>query len=123
MYTQNIGNLGEHLAQQYLKKKNYTIIETNHHNKFGEIDIIARITQEVEWLVFVEVKSRTTDDSLMFGHPEELVDYSKEKKLVAAINRYLDEKNLNPLHWRLDVIAININHETRKAQIKHYENV
>jgi len=122
-YTQNVGNLGERLACDYLKKKNYEIIRTNYHGPSGEIDIIARVVQEVDWLVFIEVKSQTNPDVELFGHPEELVDYSKERKIVATANHYLDKFNLNPLHWRLDVIAININPETRKAQIKHYENI
>lgn len=117
------GDLGESLAKKYLEKKNYFVIETNYYSKFGEIDIIARVTQEVNWLVFVEVKTRTHENPQIYGHPEELVDYSKERKLIATANRYMDEKNINPDHWRLDIIVVDLNMETRKAEIRHFENV
>ncbi|NQU77832.1 YraN family protein [Candidatus Falkowbacteria bacterium] len=122
-YTQNIGSLGERLACDYLKNKNYSIQETNYHSKFGEIDIIAKVKQEVDWLVFVEVKSRTNSNSQIFGHPEELVDNIKQGKITSTISHYLNKKNINPPNWRLDVIAIDINPKTRKARIHHYENI
>ena len=125
MFTEErqIGNLGENLAKEYLRKKNYSIIKSNYHSKFGEIDIIAKVKQEVDWLVFIEVKTRTRENYQIFGHPEELVDYSKERKISATAARYMDEKNLNPDHWRLDIIVVNLNMKTRKAKIRHFQNI
>lgn len=118
-----IGDTGESLAQKYLKNKGYQIITTNYHSKFGEIDIIAKVIQEVDWLVFIEVKTRTHEDPLIFGHAEELVDYFKEKKIAATANIYMDKKNINPDHWRIDIIVVDLNTETRRAQIRHFENM
>ena len=118
-----IGNLGEDLAKKYLQKKNYTIVESNYYSKFGEVDIIARVFQEVDWLVFIEIKTRAHENSQIFGYPEELVDYSKERKISATAARYMDEKNFNPDHWRLDIIVVDLNMENRRARIRHFENV
>ena len=35
------GKKGEGLALDYLRKRDYIILETNYRNKIGEIDIIA----------------------------------------------------------------------------------
>ncbi len=117
------GNLGEHLARQYLERKNFKIICSNYHTRLGEIDLIAEVLQEVPWLVFIEVKTRAQNNSEIYGHPEELVDYAKQQKILAAANHYLDQKNLNPSHWRLDVIVVELNPVTRCAQIRHFENI
>ena len=49
------GKIGESLAENFLKKQKYKILQRNHKNKIGEIDIIA---ENDEYIVFVEVKTR-----------------------------------------------------------------
>lgn len=115
-----IGNLGERLAREYLQRKKYTIIESNFHSQLGEIDIIA---EKAGWLIFIEVKTQTRSDPRIFGYPEELVDYTKQRKMLATVNKYLDDKDLNPDNWRLDIITVNLNLKTRKAKIIHCENI
>ena len=53
--TRKKGLEAEHLAVEYLKSKNYKILQTNYHagNK-GELDIIAT---DDSYIVFIEVKS------------------------------------------------------------------
>lgn len=52
--SQKTGELGESLAEKYLKKKGYRIIERNYTITQGEIDIISK---EGNDLIFVEVKA------------------------------------------------------------------
>ena len=52
MNNKNIGDLGEKIASDFLKKQGYKIIERNYECKQGEIDIIAIDKKE---LVFIEV--------------------------------------------------------------------
>ena len=52
----NLGQTGEDIAEIYLVKKGYKIIERNFSCRQGEIDIIAKYKEEV---VFIEVKTRT----------------------------------------------------------------
>lgn len=54
--TQKIGELGEKVAIEYLKRKGYQIKETNFTCRMGEIDIIAF---SHETLYFIEVKAST----------------------------------------------------------------
>ena len=68
MDNKTIGNQGEKLAQEYLLKKGYKILETNKRfSRYCEIDIIA---QDKETLVFCEVKTRRTT---ICGSPFEAV--------------------------------------------------
>ena len=61
--TKNIGNKGENIACEYLKKQGYKIIARNLYIGKSELDIIAK---DGKTLVFVEVKTRFTSS---FGSP------------------------------------------------------
>ena len=53
-----LGKKGEELAVQYLQEKGYTILAINWQEHKFEIDIVAQHKHE---MVFVEVKTRSTD--------------------------------------------------------------
>jgi putative endonuclease len=95
-----LGRKGEEKALQFLKKKGYRIIENNYVCKMGEMDIIAR---EKDTLVFIEVKTRT---SIEFGPPQLAVNLSKQRQLSKVALNYLNEKRLNDVKARFDVVAI-----------------
>ena len=82
-YKQVTGKLGEDLATKYLEKIGYKIVARNFRCRQGEIDIIARSTEE---LVFVEVKTRT---NLSYGSPAEAVDFTKQKHMEKVAKYYL----------------------------------
>lgn len=93
-----LGNSGEDLATDFLKSKNYKILDRNVKLKYGEIDIIASTS---DYIVIVEVKTKSVINQ---GIPEEMVDYFKKKKLTLlarAISQNYPDKNI-----RIDVIAI-----------------
>ena len=58
------GSYYERLAGAYLEQEGYEILEYNYRCKTGEIDIIAR---EAGYLVFCEVKYRTSDKKWTSG--------------------------------------------------------
>jgi putative endonuclease len=68
------GQRGERLAQDYLKKRGYRIIETNYRSPYGEIDIISK---HKNTLVFMEVRAKK---NLRFGSPEESVTEAKASR-------------------------------------------
>jgi len=94
------GNFGEAVANEYLIKNGADILEKNFSNKFGEIDIIAKIDGQ---LVFVEVKSRT---SLKFGYPSESVDLKKRRRIIQLAQFYILINNLSDVPVRFDVIEV-----------------
>ena len=95
-----LGKLGEELAENYLIKNGYTILETNWTFQKAEIDIIA---QKANILAIVEVKTRSSID---FGLPQDFVKPKKIQLLVKAVNEYVVSRDLD-VTVRFDIIAIN----------------
>ncbi|AEV33730.1 putative endonuclease related to Holliday junction resolvase [Owenweeksia hongkongensis DSM 17368] len=94
-----LGARGEDEAVNFLIKKGYRIKERNWRFVKAEIDIIA---ENDEWIVMVEVKTRSND---AFGSPEEFVSKAKQKHLIRAANRYLELFPTNK-DTRFDIISI-----------------
>lgn len=114
-----LGDLGEKIAFDYLKKQGYQIIERNFKKPWGEIDIVAKKNKD---LIFIEVKTRTVPQGDS-PYPEESVHSLKQQKLIRTAQSYLLEKKYPPeTNWQIDVIAIELNEQTRKADLKHIKN-
>lgn len=114
-----LGDIGEKIARGYLKKQGYQILEQNYQKPWGEIDIIA---QNNKGLIFIEVKTRTVSEGQSLN-PEENVGFNKKRKVIRTAQTYLLEKKY-PLEtpWQIDVIAVELNIQTRKANLKHIKN-
>ena len=94
------GQEGEQLAVRHLKRLGYRIICRNYRSPLGEIDIIARHRGV---LIFVEVKSRSTET---FGSPKLAVTPAKQRKLSQVAWHYLQQHNLTEASARFDVVTI-----------------
>ncbi len=103
----------ENLAADFLKQQGYEIVERNYRYQRSEIDLIVR---KENWLVFVEVKMRSSD---AFGYPEEFVDYRKAKNIVFGAEQYTFEHNFEG-NVRYDVVAISL--RNGKPEIRHFED-
>lgn len=110
-----LGQQGEHLAQEYLRKKHYTLLHTNWRHGNIEVDIIAKKGKEI---VFIEVKTRTSD---CLAQPEDAIDLRRKQRLTQAANIYLQQYHTN-LTPRFDIIAILLPAPTAQAQIHHIED-
>lgn len=116
MKRKELGDTGEKLARDFLKKKGYKIRETNFRCREGEIDIIA---QKKDCLVFVEVRTKTTTD---YGSPEESVTFAKKEKLIASALTYLSSHKNLPESWRIDFIAVELDNKGKAKRIELIEN-
>ena len=108
-----LGKQGEELAVQFLQNLNYQVVEINWREHKFEIDIIAKDKDE---LVFVEVKTRTTD---FFGNPEEAVTLPKQKHLIEGADFYINQNEID-LECRFDVVAVVLNES--KKEINHIKS-
>ncbi|MFC1941334.1 YraN family protein [Chloroflexota bacterium] len=116
MKRRDTGILGEKLAQHFLKKRGYRILETNYRCPQGEIDIVAK---HKDSLAFIEVR---TKKSLQFGSPEEsITPVKKERMRATALHYQQTHSNLPPL-WRIDVVAIELNQKEELSRIELIEN-
>ncbi|MDP3724741.1 MAG: YraN family protein [bacterium] len=109
-----LGQKGEEIAWRFLENKGYRLLERNVRSKVGELDLVCR---DNNWLVFVEVKTRTSTE---FGRPEESVTPSKLAKLIRAAERYLLQIKESP-SWRIDVVAVDMT--TNPPSLEHFQNV
>lgn len=95
----DLGTLGESLAQHYLQKLGYTIVAQNWQWGKAEVDLIA---YDREILVFVEVKTR---QQATFGPPELAVTAKKQQLLYDLATEYMYQVE-HEQEFRFDVIAI-----------------
>lgn len=110
---QQTGNAGEERARTYLLEQNYTILETNWRTSHLEVDIIA-LDQNI--LVFVEVKSRSSD---AITAPQQAVNQQKQKNLIRAANSYIMRNNC-PNEVRFDIITVIQNRQG--TQLEHIKD-
>ena len=103
-----LGKEAEIIAQQFLQKNGFKILNCNWRHLRYEVDIIAL---DRDFLVFVEVKTRST---FKFGFPDEAVDYQKEKMLIEAAEIYLEKNDLYN-EVRFDIISIVKNTKSEKV--------
>jgi len=126
MNSIELGNLGERIALNYLKKKGYQILDKNYSSSFlsgpqrGEIDIVAKKGDVVS---FVEVKTLSGNNKFTIS-PEEKVDFLKQRKIIKMAESWLMGKKI-PLDtkWQIDVIAIRINSNLKRAKINYFSNI
>ncbi|MBA4393720.1 MAG: YraN family protein [Desulfobacca sp.] len=106
-----IGQKGEDLAFELLKKKGYKVLERNFKSPLGEIDIVAR---EGKTLAFVEVKTRLSSD---FGTAKWAVGPRKQRKLSMVALDYLKRHSLSDQAARFDVVAIDLGKGQEKIEL------
>lgn len=116
MDRQQVGKLGEKEARKFLKKRGYHIRETGFRCRHGEIDIVA---QQKDFLVFVEVRTKSTPD---FGTPEESITQAKKEKLIASALTYTNTHQNLPSLWRIDVVAVELDEKGKAKRIELIEN-
>lgn len=116
-YQKLIGNRGEELAAKYLEDRGYQLLDEHYITRYGELDLVML---EAGMIVFVEVKTRT---SQTFGTPEESITAKKLERIQNAGLLWMQANPDSPDDWRIDVIAIQLDHEKKVEDIQHYINV
>ena len=116
-----LGDIGENIACEFLKKHGYEIVERNYLRKWGEIDIV---TKKANIIHFVEVKSVScvTYQGLALVRPEENMHPWKLKRLGRVLQTYLLHRKLE-CDWQLDLITVKMDMTTRRARVEMIENI
>ena len=120
--TQKTGEIGENIAEKFLVKHNFLILNRNYTKKWGEIDIIA---EKANKLYFIEVKSvaRETLKNVFYEtsnyRPEDNMHPWKLKRLSRTIQTYLlSEKISDKKEWQVDLLIVFLDIKNKKAKIK-----
>ena len=97
--SHDLGQKGEELAEEHLKKAGYKILFRNWKWGKHEIDIIA---ENNDFIIFVEVKTRTDDFQM---HPLTAITSEKQRSIIWAANGYLQKFKLDK-ESRFDIITV-----------------
>ncbi|MDF3001784.1 MAG: YraN family protein [Bacillota bacterium] len=110
-----LGSWGEYVAEKYLRKEGYIILERNYRCRIGELDIIAL---DGTCMVFVEVKTRQNQS---FGLPCEAVHQDKIRHIKRTAAYYLLINPYEDFDQRIDVMEIlRIKDQT---YLRHVKNI
>ena len=97
------GRWGERTAADYLRGQRFRILYRNYRPPGGgDIDLVCRDKAEGT-LVFVEVKTRATEEQ---GRPSEAVDYKKQSQVAKGAMSWLRLLNYPDIHFRFDIVEI-----------------
>ena len=96
------GKRGEMLAYWYLRQAGYTIVARNRRARSGagEVDLIG---WDGPALAFIEVKTRTTDET---GPPELAVSRTKQRRIAKAAHEYLRRLSRRNVDYRFDIVSV-----------------
>ncbi len=97
-----LGAQGEDRTHRFLRQRKFTIVARNYRPRSGpgEIDLIA---WDGATLVFIEVKTRSTDE---FGDPDRAVDTEKRLHLQRAAIEYARRAQVDWSRVRFDVVTV-----------------
>ncbi|MEO7117884.1 MAG: YraN family protein [Candidatus Limnocylindrales bacterium] len=104
-----LGDRAESVVATQLAALGWTVVAASVQVGRDEIDLICVEPSLPPTLVFVEVRSHTTET---FGAPEESVDAAKVARIYRAAmtllraQRLPDGRRLPQLHWRVDLVAV-----------------
>ena len=127
--NKKVGKIGEEEACRYLREKGYEIVERNWGSKWGEIDLICKVSalkgakrapkgrRDLDKFVFVEVKTKVGED---WGMPEEMVNKRKLAQVQRMAETYEPARGYQS---RLDVVAVVLNDDLSVCRLNHYECV
>ena len=108
-----LGRKGEEVAVEYLVSKGHQIVARNWRFHGYEVDIIS---EDEEYIVFVEVKTRT---SVLWGNPADFVGKQRMRRMIQAAGIYLKTYAIDK-PARFDIIALVANDQG--VEIEHYED-
>ena len=110
-----IGEKGERLTADFLRKNGCAVIKRNYACRYGEIDIIA---ENDEYIIFVEVKTRKKNS---LTSPAESVNFGKQKRIMLTAQDYLT-KVICEKQPRFDVAAVTVE-ETKDGKRYHLDYI
>lgn len=123
-----LGDIGENIACEFLKKHGFEIVERNYLRKWGELDIVASRKGRIHFIEVKSVSGVTIQDS--YGYrPEENMHPRKLQRLGRVIQTYLLHRKLgcdpvsDGVNWQLDLITVKMDMSKRTARVELIENI
>ena len=104
----NLGARGERIARKAIKRRGLKILTQNYRCPVGELDFIAldrpaKRAGGAETIVFIEVKTRSSDRHTA---PQSAVNADKRRRIKKTANYYLNTRKTGGYNLRFDIVAI-----------------
>ena len=109
------GKLGERAAKRHLCRAGLKFLTANFRSRRGEIDLVFR---DLDCLVFVEVKTRSSED---WTRPAAAVDADKRRLLSRVAFDYLKLLKHPQVKIRFDIVEVLLE-EGVVREIRHLPN-
>jgi putative endonuclease len=109
------GELGERAAKKYLERAGLKFLTANFRSRRGEIDLVFR---DDDCLVFVEVKSRSSED---WTRPAAAVNAHKRRLLSQTAMDYLRLLKSPHVKIRFDIVEVLLT-DGAVREIRHLPN-
>src|SRR5438045_7417225 len=97
---QAFGELGERIAERWLRKRGWRIVQRRFRTGHRDIDLVVERDGTV---AFVEVKARRGAD---FGGPVQACNWRKRKELVRSAMVWIDRHGRETESYRFDVVGV-----------------
>jgi len=123
--TKEVGNLGENVACEYLKRHGFSIVARNVMRKTGEIDVIAR---KESTLHFIEVKTILTDafpdeNGVRDEYDPSLNLHEAKVRKVARTGEWYVLENGWEEDWQVDGILVWLRRRDGKCLVRYLEQI
>ena len=109
------GELGERAAKKHLKQLGLKFLTANFRSERGEIDLVFR---EEDCLVFVEVKTRSSED---WVRPAASVNKHKRRLLCQTALDYLELLKNPQVKIRFDIVEVLLQ-DSEVREVRHLPN-
>ena len=100
---QAFGELGEKIAERWLRRRGWKVVNRRFRNGHRDIDLVV---EQDGMVAFVEVKARRGND---FGGPVAAVNWRKQKELTKSAQIWIDRHGHPLEQYRFDVVGVLVN--------------
>lgn len=111
--TQALGELGERIAERWLRDRGWQIIHRRFRSGHRDIDLVVA---QPGLVAFVEVKARRGD---LFGDPVGAVNWRKQKELGRSARVWISRHGRGGEAYRFDVVGVLLNKTS--VRVRHVE--
>ncbi len=110
----NFGVLGERLAERWLQRAGWRVLQRRYRSGHRDIDLIV---ERSGLIAFVEVKARRGAD---FGDPVEAVHWRKQRELARSARDWIGRHGRAGESYRFDVVGVLV--EGERVRVRHVTN-
>jgi putative endonuclease len=111
--TQALGELGERIAERWLRERGWRVVQRRFRSGHRDIDLVV---ERDGLIAFVEVKARR---GAGFGGPVEAVNWRKQKELGRSARVWVSRHGRSSDAYRFDVVGVLV--EGERVRIRHVE--